>query len=444
MLKPPVPLDESSRLQALFDYHVMDSEQETAFDELTELVSRILDVPIALVSLVDETRQWFKSRHGLDVSETPREYAFCAHAILDEEVLVVEDSHNDSRFSDNPLVIDQPHVRFYAGAPLITPNGHKIGTICGIDHEPKHISEDQRRILEIIAKQVISQLELRKNIAAKDKLFLDQNQVLEQLESAHQEIQDLVSVISHDLRAPVLNLVGFSDELETGTNDVAQLLTQAEEKIPADVKERVMNIITDDLNDSVIHMQRSAKQLRERVDAITALSKHRRRELSHEDTDLNELIDDIVDCHSMTLKQIKGNVEKGNLTSVKTDKVALQIIIENLVANAVKYRDENRQLQISIDAVNDGHSTVFQVTDNGRGISEHDLNRIFLMFSRVGEQNTEGDGTGLAFCRAIVGRLGGKIWCESTLGSGTTFHVCLPHEQGSTQDIQERVVAQLR
>ena len=123
MISGVIPHDEAKRLAALIDYQILDTPPEPNFDELTELVASVLDVPIAPVSLIDEKRQWFKSHHGLDATETPRDISFCGHAILDDEVLIVEDSHIDERFIDNPLVTGDPKVRFYAGMPLITLDG---------------------------------------------------------------------------------------------------------------------------------------------------------------------------------------------------------------------------------------------------------------------------------------------------------------------------------
>ena len=134
MITPTIPVNEAKRLEALFEYRVLDTAPESNFDELTELIARVLDVPIALVSLIDEKRQWFKSHHGLDASETPREYAFCGHAILDDELFVIEDSHIDERFKDNPLVTGDPHVRFYAGMPLITRDGQNWDSVWNRSH----------------------------------------------------------------------------------------------------------------------------------------------------------------------------------------------------------------------------------------------------------------------------------------------------------------------
>lgn len=145
---------------------MMDTDPEEAFDELVQLASHICDTPIALITLLDESRQWFKARVGMDVPETPRQHAFCAHAILQEEPLVVPDATTDERFSGNPLVTADPNIRFYAGAPLRTPDGHGLGTLCVIDTEPRKreaaMDAGQLRALERLSRQAVRLLEYRK------------------------------------------------------------------------------------------------------------------------------------------------------------------------------------------------------------------------------------------------------------------------------------------
>jgi PAS domain S-box-containing protein len=154
-------LDEVRRLQALRSYEVLDTPAEEAFDDLTRLAAQLFDAPIALISLIDERRQWFKSRVGLDVEETARELSFCAHAIQHPEVMVVEDASLDPRFQNNALVTGEPKIRFYAGAPLITPQGQRLGTLCVIDRKARQTNAGQLAALSCLAKQVITQLELR-------------------------------------------------------------------------------------------------------------------------------------------------------------------------------------------------------------------------------------------------------------------------------------------
>jgi anti-sigma regulatory factor (Ser/Thr protein kinase) len=156
--------DEPARLAALHRYRILDTEPEQRFDDLTLLASQICDTPISLITLIDSDRQWFKSRVGLDVEETSRGVAFCAHAIRQPGIMQVSDAAGDARFRDNPFVTGEPNIRFYAGAPLITPDGHALGTLCVIDVKPRHLSDGQLRALDALRRQVESQLELKRNL----------------------------------------------------------------------------------------------------------------------------------------------------------------------------------------------------------------------------------------------------------------------------------------
>lgn len=157
-------IDEPARLAALGRYRILDTEPEQRFDDLTMLASQICDTPMSLITLIDSDRQWFKSRIGLDVAETSRSVAFCEHTIQRPEIMQVPDAAADVRFRDNPFVTGDTHIRFYAGAPLVTPDGHALGTLCVMDVKPRHLTEGQLRALAALRRQVEGQLELRRNL----------------------------------------------------------------------------------------------------------------------------------------------------------------------------------------------------------------------------------------------------------------------------------------
>ena len=165
MIVAALPANEPARLAVLGSYSILDTSAEASFDELARLASSICGTPIGLVSLVDATRQWFKSHIGIDVTQTPRPVSFCSHAILEGGLFVVEDAARDKRFADNPLVIGEPHIRFYAGAVLTSPEGMNLGTLCVIDRRPRVLTDEQSTALRALARQVVVQLELRRQIA---------------------------------------------------------------------------------------------------------------------------------------------------------------------------------------------------------------------------------------------------------------------------------------
>jgi PAS domain-containing protein len=198
----PIPENEAARLAELEQYNILDTGAEEAFDGLTRLAAQICDTPIALVSLIDAHRQWFKAKVGIDAPETPRDIAFCAHAIHQSDILIVPDTMHDPRFADNPLVTKDPNIRFYAGMPLITPTGHAMGTLCVIDRMPKSLTSDQMTALRILGQQVVSQLELRRRTIALEHTLAHQQKI-------EQSKAGLLRAIDHGLEGvAILNKDG--------------------------------------------------------------------------------------------------------------------------------------------------------------------------------------------------------------------------------------------
>jgi GAF domain-containing protein len=185
----PVKSD-AARVAALHQYAILDTEPERAFDDLVLLASFICKTPIALISLVDEDRQWFKSKIGISLSETSREIAFCATAIQQSDVFVVPDTLNDERFRNNPLVLSEPKVRFYAGAPLIDEDGHALGTICVLDRIPREFAPDQQSALQALSRLVLGQLELRRNLLLLKEALVDRTKAEHQRERELTKLQE--------------------------------------------------------------------------------------------------------------------------------------------------------------------------------------------------------------------------------------------------------------
>ena len=193
---------ETLRLSALRRYRILDTEPERCFDDLALLASQVCGTPMALITLVDEQRQWFKSRVGVAVAETSRVVSFCAHAIEQQDLLIVPDTLQDARFRDNPQVTGSPHIRFYAGAPLVTPEGHALGTLCVLDSRSRTLTADQRAALDALRRQVESQLQLRRNLieldealAARDRAEAEQAAAIGELRAAHENLRRLSALM---------------------------------------------------------------------------------------------------------------------------------------------------------------------------------------------------------------------------------------------------------
>jgi GAF domain-containing protein len=160
----PLPKNEAARRAALASYAILDTDPEPSFDDLNHLASFICKTPIALITLIDEHRQWFKSRVGLSTEQTSRDIAFCSHAILQDDIFVVPDALQDERFRENPLVAGEPHIRFYAGVPLVNDDGYALGTLCVIDQIPRELSATEKEALKALSRLVLGQMELRRNL----------------------------------------------------------------------------------------------------------------------------------------------------------------------------------------------------------------------------------------------------------------------------------------
>lgn len=207
MESAPKHPQEAQRLEELRALNILDTPAEQQYDELVELAAAICEVPIAAVSLVDESRQWFKAKVGLDADETSREVSFCAHGILDNALLEVPDALDDLRFADNPLVTGAPNIRFYAGFPLATSTGLPLGSLCVIDSAPRKLTHVQKETLRVLSNQVSMLFELR----LANKKLADSHAALD---AAHERLKQFFTIIAHDLRSPFNGLLGITELLE--------------------------------------------------------------------------------------------------------------------------------------------------------------------------------------------------------------------------------------
>jgi len=406
----PPTLDEAARLKALYDYDLLDTEAEKIFDDLTQLAAKICDTPITLISLVDADRQWFKSKVGLDAEETSRDIAFCAHAIHQKEIFEVEDTLLDERFCDNPLVTSAPNIRFYAGTPLVSHNGHAIGTLCVIDDKPNKLTEIQRQALEVLGRSVISQMELRKNI--------------KELKQANEHKTEFLSNMSHELRTPLNAIIGFSRLMLDDINH---------HKLPAKFSEYIS------------HIDYSGKRLLSVVNSVIDLNKIEAgmMQVQVELICIREFIKDLEGMLAITANEkdvaFLVNISDNVPTHLTIDHAKISQIITNLVHNAIKFTDSGKWVKVEF-SLND-ENLMITVADQGAGISSTDQTKLFGKFQQVGQsKSSEGSGLGLSITLGLVELLGGTIKVLSTLGSGSIFKVMLP--QQSHHDVLQKSVVQ--
>lgn len=398
MKKADLPEDEEERLKALKDYNVLDTLPEKVFDDITVLASKICQTPIALVSLVDDKRQWFKSKVGLDAEETHRDVAFCAHAVLQDEIFEVPDSSKDDRFHDNPLVTGEPHVQFYAGAPLRSPSGQNIGTLCVIDSSPKKLNEDQINALKILSQQVIDQLELR---SAKEK--------------AERELEvksRLLANVSHEIRTPLGGILGITEmAMDEATTDEKR---REYVKIVNDCAQNLLVIVNDILDFS-------------KVEAGKVEFENRPFEVRKLIEGCMFLFDSRASEKGITFS---ANINDSVPVSIMGDETRIRQVLVNFISNAIKFTDQGEVcVEVSMgDSSENKPEIQFTVKDSGIGISKEGMAKIFSDFSQAEASTTRkygGTGLGLSISKGLVETMGGKIRVDSELGKGSTFSFSL-------------------
>lgn len=539
MKKPPSPANEAERLLALRSYAVLDTAAEPEFDALAKLAAHILETPIALVSLVDADRQWFKARYGLDAPETPRDVSFCGHIVATERPLIVNDAHEDNRFVDNPLVTGAPNVRFYAGMPLTTPDGMVMGSLCAIDHVARRPSAKQLEMLELLAKQVVDQLEMRR---ARLELASEREQAREAAErltmvfatmaegvtvqDAHGRITDsnpaaqtisgmssaqlrgvvntgeavrvvrengtpmpfeeYPSTIARTTGKPVRGVVlGFYKPDDTLTwvraNSVPRFDTDGAfievvntfhditaHKAATDraaQQERLATVGTlsaglgHEINNPLAYILGNIDFAIEEVRAVAGPSPSARmaevaqtlvearegaerirklvkglRALAREDVVLYGVpVAGVIETSiSMAAHEIRKKAtvvqELQDLPPALADESRLTQVMVNLVMNAAQAFEggdpSTNRITVSTARTPDNRIRI-RVSDNGPGIPQHLLTRIFDAFFTTKPVGV-GTGLGLPVSRNLIASLGGELLVESTPGEGATFTVLLP------------------
>lgn len=438
MKSPEIPINEEDRLRSLHDYNILDSIADQDYDDITKIASQITQSPISLISLVDKDRQWFKSKVGIDVNETPRDISFCAHAINQKELLEVPNPLEDERFYDNPLVEGELNVRFYAGAPLINSSGYVLGTICVIDQKSKTLSSDQKEGLMALSRMVINTMEQKR----KNQLLIDTSEQLKNEldkskaqefelrvsnEEAYRGIQakdTFMSNMSHEIRTPMNGIIGVSD------------IILDDKELPIKYRELVE------------HINSSAKSLLTIINDILDLSKINAEKLSFETKNFQFKDAFRSVRHSLAvLAKDKGinfdlDIASEIPETVAGDPVRISQILFNIAGNAIKFTDQGSvSIRAKLIASNvKGPKIEISVSDTGIGIPQDKLDMIFDAFNQS-DINTYnkygGTGLGLTISKNLIQMHEGDINVQSQVGKGTTFTFTL-----QLSHAQEEVVVQ--
>ena len=393
MIKPNTPQNEKQRLAAVKSYQLLDTLPERSFDNITTLTASIFDVPISLITLLDSKRNFLKSHYGLSITESPRETSFCGHAILDDsDLFVVSDARKDPRFQENPFIAEMQIV-FYAGARLVNPEGHSLGTLCIFDSKPRTFSAKQRRILTSLAFQVVNLFEAQKH----NRTLM---RVQEELEERNKELKSFAGIVSHDMKMPLANMVITSDMLRTKYGEL--LDDQAQQYL-------------DYIKQSSFTLSEYISRLLEHYETHKTASEIAEVFDSHEFLEnIIELLNINIDCD---INLPEKNVE------IHANRNALEQIILNLVVNSIKYNDKEK-IKIDIDCYEKDDYYYFSIVDNGMGISKKDMPHIFDLFGKTGvldRTGKTGNGIGLSTVKKLISKLDGEIKVSSNLGVGTTI-----------------------
>jgi len=406
-----LPADETRRLAALASYDVIDTPADPEIDELARLAAAICDAPVALVSLVDGSRQWFKARVGLELHETPRSASFCAHAIAGNEMLIVADTHADPRFENNPLVTGPPGFRFYAGSQLLTSDGFRLGTLCVLDHRPRTLTGEQCSALRVLARQVMALIERPRDAARLERAEAELRRSESWIRSERQQVErlksDFVATVSHELRTPLTSIRGSLGLLASG----------------------VMGELTDEARQVVTVAECNSVRLISLINDILDIQKleHGQERLELRPVPLRRIIDASIAAVEVSVRYRIAADPRCALLTVLADETRLVQVLVSLVSNALKYSRPDATVRVA--ASERAGMVEVRVEDQGIGIPAEAQKTLFQRFHQLDSGDSRakpGAGLGLAICRAVIDLHRGRMGVESKPGEGSAFWFSVP------------------
>lgn len=395
MVTARIPLEEKERLSELYRYEILDTPREDDFDKITLLAARICRTPMSVISFVDRNRQWAKSLVGLKKLPADRNASFCSHAILTARLFEVRNALRDKRFADNPLVQQKPKIRFYAGMPLITSKGFKLGALCVIDTIPRRLTSMQRFALKVLSRQIVNLMELR----------IRNKQITHTAEMQ----QRIISIMSHDIRTPLSSIKTFLD-----LNNDEGFNKKEKQDLLAALSTNVSRTLQ--LLDNLVEWGKIQLQFSEKKQIVKL------KDL------VNECIDQIELNVLLKQNEIINDVEPDIL--INTDKEAVQFVLRNLISNANKFTDNG---VINISFFTDNDKCFLKIKDTGVGLEMDKISQILQdtgMFHTNGTRNEKGNGLGLSLIKSYLNKTGNYIEIKSKVNQGTavSFSLCTTNE----------------
>jgi Signal transduction histidine kinase len=385
-----IPSNEALRLQKLYDYQVLDTHSEDTFDKIALLASQIFNTKNAFVTFVDEHRVYFKANIGdFQASEVSREDSLCSLAILDEKMTVFNDTHSVPDLLKNPFVTATNGIRFYAGAPLKSPEGYSMGTVCVIDSVPKEVTEHQMAMLRTLSDIVMNKLESRLRY---NTIIKSQN--------------DLMGIALHEIKNPLASISLANDILRMDTSKTPKM---------TDMIKRCVATIQNKLADLLKLSEDEEKEQR----------------LSIEEADLKDMLDRLINNFELLANKKNQIIEltiEDSLPKINIDKTKISDVLHNLLSNAIKYSYSNSTIKIIAKKIDDFVEIEFK--DQGQGLNDEDADKLFKKFAKLSSKPTgkeSSNGLGLSICKSFVELHRGQIFAKSPGKElGTSFFISLP------------------